>query len=200
MSDQFTRCAYRYTVKSGDSFYLIAQRQGVQLRDLLEANPTIPPARLTVGDVLCIPYAQGAEQPAAEQPENACDTPPCAEENQGGDSGGEQGTYVCPVNRRAVMQNGQTFGDLLVRYNLSYHTLKEANIGTDLDALKGGDLVCIPSVNLSCSVPTVVTLEEGDTLDSTASRYQVTAEQLLRSNPCLAPNDFKEGAVIRLPE
>ena len=46
------RCLYHYTVKRGDSFYLIAQRLGVRLRDLLEANAEIPPARLTVGDVL----------------------------------------------------------------------------------------------------------------------------------------------------
>ncbi len=48
-------CAYEYTVKRGDSFYLIAHRLGVPLRDLLEANSTINPARLMVGDVLCIP-------------------------------------------------------------------------------------------------------------------------------------------------
>ena len=51
-------CAYRYTVKRGDSFYLIAHRLGVSLRDLLDANPSIPPARLMVGDVLCIPYGE----------------------------------------------------------------------------------------------------------------------------------------------
>ena len=39
MSETQTQCAYRYTVRRGDSFYLIAQRTGVQLRDLLEANP-----------------------------------------------------------------------------------------------------------------------------------------------------------------
>ena len=71
MSDQNETCRYRYTVKRGDSFYMIAQRQGVRLRDLLEANPDIPPARLMVGDVLCIPYCGSANQPAQEQPQQA---------------------------------------------------------------------------------------------------------------------------------
>ena len=31
-------CAYEYTVRRGDSFYLIAHRLGVPLKDLLEAN------------------------------------------------------------------------------------------------------------------------------------------------------------------
>ena len=48
-------CAYEYTVRRGDSFYLIAHRLGVPLKDLLEANSDINPARLMVGDVLCIP-------------------------------------------------------------------------------------------------------------------------------------------------
>ena len=32
------RCAEEYTVKRGDSFYLIAHKLGVPLRDLLAAN------------------------------------------------------------------------------------------------------------------------------------------------------------------
>ena len=50
-----TSCAYTYTVKRGDSFYLIARRLGVPLRGLMNANPDIHPARLMVGDELCIP-------------------------------------------------------------------------------------------------------------------------------------------------
>ena len=68
-----TNCAYQYTVKRGDSFYLIAHRHGVQLRDLLAANPDIPPSRLTVGDVLCIPYGDAVQTPAGDR-EN-CETP-----------------------------------------------------------------------------------------------------------------------------
>ena len=48
-------CAEEYTVKRGDSFYLIAHKLGVPLRDLLAANSNIHPARLMVGDVLCVP-------------------------------------------------------------------------------------------------------------------------------------------------
>ncbi|NLO84146.1 MAG: LysM peptidoglycan-binding domain-containing protein [Clostridiales bacterium] len=50
-----TICAEEYVVKRGDSFYLIAHKLGVPLRDLLAANRDIHPARLMVGDVLCIP-------------------------------------------------------------------------------------------------------------------------------------------------
>ena len=64
-------CSYEYTVRRGDSFYLIAHRLGVPLRDLLEANSKINPARLMVGDVLCIPTAEA--KPACDTPETSTD-------------------------------------------------------------------------------------------------------------------------------
>ena len=195
MSETQTNCAYRYTVRRGDSFYLIAQRTGVQLRDLLEANPDIPPARLTVGDVLCIPYCSTADTPAADQPN----------QDGGNSSGGENvgntdGGYVCPANRRAVVQEGQTASDLQLRYNLSYHTLKTANADKDLDNLNGGDIVCVPESNIACPLPASVALSEGDTLESVATQYGVPIAALLRVNPCLAPEDFTAGVTVRLPD
>ena len=63
-------CGYEYTVRRGDSFYLIAHRLGVPLRDLLEANSDVNPARLMVGDVLCIPMEADdqPDEPLPEQP------------------------------------------------------------------------------------------------------------------------------------
>lgn len=196
MSETQTQCAYRYTVRRGDSFYLIAQRTGVQLRDLLEANPDIPPARLTVGDVLCIPYCSTADTPAQDGGNNENGN------SGGGENGGntDGGGYVCPANRRAVVQDGQTAGDLQLRYNLSYHTLKTANADKDLDHLNGGDIVCVPESNIACPLPASVTLGEKDTLESVATQYGVPIAALLRANPCLAPEDFAAGVTVRLPD
>ena len=204
MSETQNNCDYSYTVRRGDSFYLIAQRTGVQLRDLLEANPDIPPARLTVGDVLRIPYCNTADTPAGEQPGqdsgNTGSTPPesncCPQEN----GGNQQESYVCPANRRAVVQEGQTASDLQLRYNLSYHTLKTANAGKDLDALNGGDIVCIPESNIACPLPASVVLGDNDTLETVAVQYNIPIASLLRVNPCLAPEDFKAGVTVRLPD
>ena len=51
------KCAEEYVVKRGDSFYLIAHKLGVPLRDLLAANRDIHPARLR-GIVLLAGHAQ----------------------------------------------------------------------------------------------------------------------------------------------
>lgn len=46
----------RYTVRSGDTMYLIARRYGISLNSLINANPQISdPSRITPGQVLCIP-------------------------------------------------------------------------------------------------------------------------------------------------
>ena len=213
MSEIQNNCSYNYTVKRGDSFYLIAQRTGVQLRDLLEANPNIPPARLMVGDVLLIPSCPAADTPAEEQqPTCPCPTP---EDNGSGNNGGTgnsggsdtgnnsgSGTtpYVCPANRRTVVQEGQTASDLMLRYNLSYHTLKTANSDKNIDELNSGDILCIPEGNIACPLPASVVLGDGDTLEKVAVRYNVPIASLLRVNPCLAPEDFTAGATIRLPD
>ena len=200
----------RYTVKRGDSYYLIAQRLGVRLRELLEANLGIPPARLMVGDVLCVPHCGGADTPAGDQEDGQ--NPP--EAGNGGDSGNDGGasgdtgndgagggnSFACPANRRAVVQEGQTASDLLLRYNLSYHTLKTANSGKDLEHLQGGDVVCVPEDNIACPLPASIVLGDNDSLESVAMMYNVPIASLLRENPCLAPEDFRAGATVRLPD
>ena len=209
MSETRNNCSYNYTVRRGDSFYLIAQRTGVQLRDLLEANPDIPPARLTVGDVLIIPYCSTAETPATEQPgQSGCNTGCVPAEpdngNQNENAGGQEENggqgYVCPANRRAVVQEGQKASDFQLRYNLSYHTLKTANADKDIESLNGGEILCVPESNIACPLPASVVLGDNDTLETLATRYNVPIASLLRVNPCLAPEDFKAGVAVRLPE
>lgn len=44
-----------YTVRRGDTFYLIARRFNVRLDVLLSANPGINPDTLSIGQRICIP-------------------------------------------------------------------------------------------------------------------------------------------------
>ena len=99
-----------------------------------------------------------------------------------------------------MVQEGQTASDLQLRYNLSYHTLKTANADKDIESLNGGDIVCVPESNIACPLPASVKLGDSDTLETLATRYNVPIASLLRVNPCLAPEDFKEGVTVRLPD
>ena len=197
------RCAEEYTVKRGDSFYLIAHKLGVPLRDLLAANSDIHPARLMVGDVLCIPREED-------------DSPDCGGlgggstgENTGGSSGGTTGsgnagispdpTLPCPGTEQYTVEQGQTVADLQLRNLVSRHTLETANPDVNLDSLTAGQTICIPPENVPCNLPETYTLLVGETLESVAMRFNLPVASLLRVNPCFAPQDFEPGATIVLP-
>ena len=190
-----TSCAYTYTVKRGDSFYLIARRLGVPLRDLMNANPDIHPARLMVGDELCIPSCAERE---AQEPALLPDSFPVPDAP--GIEPGKPELVTCPENRRAVVQEGQTVADLQLEYDRSFHTLEAANPTLDLDDLKAGQTVCVPPVNLPCALPASVVLGEGETLESLSVRFNLPVATLLRANPCLAPDDFSQGVTVKLPQ
>ena len=190
-----TRCAEEYTVKRGDSFYLIAHKLGVPLRDLLAANSDIHPARLMVGDVLCIPREQD-------------DCPECGGLGSGGSTeGSTEGnagiapnpTLPCPETEQYTVEQGQTVADLQLRNLVSRHTLETANPDVNLDSLTAGQTICIPPENVPCNLPETYTLLVGETLESVAMRFNLPVASLLRTNPCFAPQDFEPGATVVLP-
>ena len=180
-----TRCAEEYIVRRGDSFYLIAHKLGVPLRDLLAANSDIHPARLMVGDVLCIPREEDDSPQtgglgAAPVPEP--DPAP-----------------VCAAGEAYTVSEGQTVADLQIQNLVSRHTLETANPDVDLDQLTAGQTLCIPTENVPCPLPDTYTLADNETLESVAMRFNLPVGSLLRVNPCLAPQDFEPGVTIVLP-
>lgn len=175
-------CAEKYVVKRGDSFYLIAHKLGVPLRDLLASNRDIHPARLMVGDVLCIPRKVDAdEQPPAPEEAPQPEAP------------------NCPLEQQYSVENGQTVADIQLRSLLSRHTLQSANPTVDLDQLKDGQVLCVPKENVPCPLPNTVVMAEGETLETLAQKYGLSIGNLLRANPCLAPQDFEAGTPVIIP-
>ncbi|MEI3428173.1 MAG: LysM domain-containing protein [Christensenellales bacterium] len=174
-----TSCAYTYTVKRGDKSYLIARRLGVPLRDLMNADPDIHPARLMVGDELCIPSCADHEAqepvtlpdkvPVTDTPETPAEpeqpTTPSTPETPG-ESGGETG--------------GETGGDT------------------------GGETTP-PSIEPS--EPEVVTcpenrravVQEGQTVADLQLEYDRSFHTLEAANPTLDLDDLKAGQTVCVP-
>ena len=279
-------CAEEYTVKRGDSFYLIAHKLGVPLRDLLAANRDIHPARLMVGDVLCIPREEDDTPPAGTGSGNTGSTGGTTGSGSTGSTGGTTGSGStgntdgttgsgstgstggatgsgntgstggtsgsgntgatggttgsgntgstggatgsgntgstggttgsgntgstddpedetpapsCPVEQRVQVEQGQTVADIQLKNLLSRHTLESANPGVNLDRLRTGQTLCVPTENVPCDVPETYTMGAGETLESLAVKFGLPVARLLRSNPCLAPQDFEAGTVVVLP-
>ena len=187
------RCAEEYTVKRGDSFYLIAHKLGVPLRDLLAANSEIHPARLMVGDVLCIPREED-DSPGSGGLGGSTG------ENSGENAGiAPDPASPCPETEQYTIEQGQTVADLQLRNLVSRHTLETANPDVNLDALTAGQTICIPPENVPCNLPETYILLAGETLESVAVRFNLPVASLLRANPCLAPQDFEPGVVVVLP-
>lgn len=213
-------CAYEYTVKRGDSFYLISKRLGVSLRDLIAANPAINPARLMVGDVLCIPLSDATQQ-IAQEPQSTTDkgVEPGEVQGETGTAEGETGTteeettpeeetvpeeeapsFTCPLEQRRTVQPGQTVADFQLNAGLNRHTMEVANPDVDLDNLVAGQVICVPDVNQACPLPSSYILRRNDTLETVAAAFNVSVAALLRANPCLAPSDFLPCVCISLPQ
>ena len=93
----------------------------------------------------------------------------------------------------------QTAADLQLRNLVSRHTLETANPNVDLDNLTAGQTLCIPPENVPCNLPETYTLLAGETLESVAMRFNLPVASLLRTNPCLAPQDFEPGVAVVLP-
>lgn len=208
-------CGYEYTVRRGDSFYTIANRLGVPLRDLLEANSDINPARLMVGDVLCIPMEVDDNPPQGlpEQPEQppVAPAPPAApetpeeppEEELPGDEDLDAPAVdnaTCPGGSSYTLSEGETAADVQLRSNINRYALQQANPNADLDSLRTGQVLCVPSTNSACPAASTYTLQPEDTLESVALRLNVSLSALLRANPCLAPSEFVPGMCITVPQ
>mgnify|MGYP004671766041 CR=1 FL=1 len=208
-----TNCAEEYVVKRGDSFYLIAHKLGVPLRDLLAANRDIHPARLMVGDVLCVPReeddspesgglsgsASGSAGTGTSTESTAGETAESGNDTASAEDTAPDTSLSCPETEQYTVERGQTVADLQLRGLVSRHTLETANPGVNLDQLNVGQTVCIPKENVPCTLPETYTLGQGETLESVAVRFNLPVASLLRANPCLAPQDFEPGAIVVLP-
>ena len=208
MAQNNRTCAEEYVVKRGDSFYLIAHKLGVPLRDLLNANSDIHPARLMVGDVLCIPREEddspqsgglGGTTSGTADPEIIAPPVQSAPPSSGSSGVSPNPTLSCPETEQYTVEQGQTVADLQLRGLVSRHTLETANPNVDLDNLTAGQTVCVPAENVPCTIPETYTLAAGETLESVAVRFNLPVASLLRNNPCLAPQDFEAGVCIILP-
>ena len=200
-------CGYEYTVRRGDSLYLIANRLGVPLRDLLEANSDVNPARLMVGDVLCIPMEEDDAPQAPEKPvvpdEILPDEPPeepIPDDTEDLDKPAAEDRIPCPGGNPHTVLPGETSADIQLRHNLNRYALQQANPDADLDSLDAGQVLCIPSAGAACPQPATFILQSGDTIESTALRLNTSLAALLRANPCLAPSDFAAGRCIYIPQ
>jgi len=195
-----------YTVQPGDTFTSIAAALGVSTYELLERNPGVAPDSLTVGQVLCVPFASsgGAETPSQPaEPDSPLlptpslparpDTPPVVIVPI---------QPTCPAGyTRTAVTAGETYADLLVKHNVSYRAMRSANPRLSPGYLIAGQTYCAPphGTRQVCTGTQAYTVLAGETLDTIAADLGISRGRLLSLNPSLLPSDFTQGAVICIP-
>ncbi len=167
-----------YTVRRGDTFFLLARRFNTTVDAIIEANPDVDPDALLIGMTLCIP------EPV---------TPPPRE---------------CPEGTREyTIRRGDTLFSLARRHSTTVDAIIEANPGIDPDRLRIGQVICIPRAtathpHMECpSWASPYRVRAYETLFQIANRHRLTLEDMLEANPHLKdPDHLEKGQIICLPD
>lgn len=180
-----------YTVKAGDSFFLIARTFGISLDALLAANPGVNPDRLFIGQVICVPTGTTPPPP----------TQPCPELSNG--STGPAVRELQVLLRNAGFEPGPIDGIFGPRTQAAVIAFQRSK-GLTPDGIVGIltwtalGRVCTPPA--TCPVGTTAyTIRSGDTFFTLAQRFNTTVSAIQRANPNVNPNNLQIGQVICIP-
>ena len=109
----------------------------------------------------------------------------------------------CPAGYTLRMvQNNQSFTDLLIANNVSYNAMRAANPELTTTRIAPGTRYCAPpsgSRRMCAFGSRSYVMSQGETLYTLTRTLGVQAARLLELNPSLAPGDFLPGRVICVP-
>ena len=185
------KCAEEYVVKRGDSFYLIAHKLGVPLRDLLAANRDIHPARLMVGDVLCVPREED-------------DSPQTGGLGGTGTTQTTQATGAAPST--GMTQTTQVTGTVQATGMAQATGTTQATGATQATGTtQAVQPTCMtgqiaPDTTLSCTEDEQWTVQKGQTVSDLQLRGLVSRHTLETANPGVDFENLRVGQSVCIPK
>ena len=212
------KCAEEYVVKRGDSFYLIAHKLGVPLRDLLAANRDIHPARLMVGDVLCVPreeddspQAGGLGGSGTTQTTQATGTAPSTGTTQTTQAtGAAPSTGMAQTTQAtgATQATGTTQTTQVTGMAQATGTTQTTQVTGTVQATGTTQAVqptCMtgqiaPDTTLSCTEDEQWTVQKGQTVSDLQLRGLVSRHTLETANPGVDFENLRVGQSVCIPK
>lgn len=207
-----------YSVRAGESFTSIADDFGISTYELSERNPGVDPNNLLVGQILCVPFMTGGSsgadvdinQPGTVEPPflptpslpSTPSTPSQPSRPPVVVVPSRPSVSTCPSGyTRDIVRSGQTYTDLLLRHNVSYRAMRDANPRLSPGYMVVGQTYCAPPTGTrqTCANLKSYTILPGEDLETLASDLRTTKGRLLALNPTLLPSDFSSGTVICIP-
>ncbi|MCR1898839.1 LysM peptidoglycan-binding domain-containing protein [Irregularibacter muris] len=110
----------------------------------------------------------------------------------------------CPPGSTSyTIRAGDTFYNIAMRYNTTVQALINANPGVNPNALRIGQIICIPGTTPppgTCPAGTFAyTVRSGDTLYSLANRYNTTVQGIIAANPNTDLSYLRIGQILCIP-
>lgn len=125
-------CGPSITVRAGDTLGAIAERCGTTVEALRQANPTVEPRRLAVGQSLSLPTASPAQRhPEADRRYGARDRL---------DSARRQGA-------EHVVGYGEDLPAIAARYGTTVEALRLSNPGLPAEGVRQGQVLTVPGLH-----------------------------------------------------
>jgi LysM repeat protein len=165
--------SFAYTIKSGDTLFVLASRFNTTVQAITAINPGINPNNLQIGQVICIPGAVTPPQPS------------------------------CPNGFFHVVRPGDTFFTLSQQFGVSVDAIIRANPGVDPNRLQVGQRICIPGAAPPlppCQNGFYYTIKAGDTLFALSQQFGVSVQAIISANPGIDPNRLLIGQTICIPK
>ena len=177
-NDNITGPSTTYTVQRGDSLWSIANRFGVTVQQLRDAN-NLTSDTLSIGQVLTIPGVSGEDD---------------------GESDNDGAVFYYTVER------GDSLWSIARKFGITVQEIRDANDLVS-DTLSVGQSLIIPGLsadedlengNDNEILPSTYTVQSGDSLWSIANKFGVTVNDLKNANG-LTSNLLSIGQVLIIP-
>lgn len=107
---------------------------------------------------------------------------------------------VCAEGAAAyIWRTGDTVERVAARFNTTAAEIRAINPGVVYTRLQPGELICVPSENISCPGNSTYQVQDGDNIVEIAQRFGLRPGRLLAANPYIDPDQLSVGQVICIP-